>query len=225
MRWPIHSPFNISSPHQFAFPRGYRPSPRVPSHPAWKSTTPLPYSSSATSHSHPAPKTQTQATDYQHNWVDDAETLARYRPPPIRPLELGIDAGEFSLADAHLILGDFGEVSSRPPRCPPPRPTSGVWAWPSGRFLGGLKAPSSVVEVGTAEELVAQGAPKQDRDIWPPIDQEFEDRVQHYRRKRKIGEFGAEETAAILDLMRRMLAFRPEEQPVDSGGTAIGVDD
>ena len=50
--------------------------------------------------------------------------------------------------------------------------------------------------------------------MWPPIDEAFEEGVQKYRRKRdRVGEFNREETAAILDLMRRMLAFRPEERP------------
>lgn len=58
------------------------------------------------------------------------------------------------------------------------------------------------------------GRPKQGRYVWPPIDEVFEEGVQKYRRKRdRVGVFGREETAAILDLMRRMLAFRPEERP------------
>ncbi|KAF3483115.1 uncharacterized protein GIQ15_02439 [Arthroderma uncinatum] len=57
------------------------------------------------------------------------------------------------------------------------------------------------------------GRPLEDRDVWPSIDQAFEDWVQKYRRKRNVGEFSKEEASAILDLMRRMLAFRPEERP------------
>lgn len=104
----------------------------------------------------------------------------------------------------------------------------------------GMKALFSV-EFGTADELVSQyidvlgpmpqawwerweergqffendsqRCPKRDRYVRPPIDQAFENGIQHYRRKRKMGEFGAEETAAVLDLKRRMLAFRPEERP------------
>ncbi|KAB8263099.1 kinase domain-containing protein [Aspergillus pseudonomiae] len=56
------------------------------------------------------------------------------------------------------------------------------------------------------------GLPKEDRHVWPGIELAFEDSVQKYRRK--IGcEFGREEATAIIDLMRRMLVFRPEEQP------------
>ncbi|RAL12333.1 kinase domain protein [Aspergillus homomorphus CBS 101889] len=57
------------------------------------------------------------------------------------------------------------------------------------------------------------GRPKAGREVWPPLERAFEEDVQKYRRKRQMGEFGMEETAAILDLMRRMLAFRPKERP------------
>ncbi|PYI30888.1 kinase domain-containing protein [Aspergillus indologenus CBS 114.80] len=181
----------------------------------------------------------------------------------VLPLDFGIDAKDFSLADSHLILSDFGEAFApdshvrlgkdchtplpmRPPEArfePSAALSYSADIWSLGFAIWeilGMKALFSV-EFGTADELVSQyidvlgpmpqawwerweardqffendsqRCPKQDRDIWPPIDQEFEGGVQHYRRKRKMGEFGAEETAAILDLMRRMLAFRPEERP------------
>ncbi|KJF61409.1 CMGC/SRPK protein kinase [Coccidioides immitis RS] len=57
------------------------------------------------------------------------------------------------------------------------------------------------------------GHPREDRDVWPPIDEAFEEGIQRYRRKRGMGVFEVDETAAILDLMRRMLAFRPEQRP------------
>lgn len=51
------------------------------------------------------------------------------------------------------------------------------------------------------------------RETWPPLSQAFEEFVQKYRRKREVsGVFGEEETQAILDLMRGMLKFRPEER-------------
>lgn len=50
-------------------------------------------------------------------------------------------------------------------------------------------------------------------DRWPTLDVAFEEFVQKYRRRwPEVGIFGDDETAAILDLMRRMLAFRPEER-------------
>ncbi|KAF7182862.1 hypothetical protein CNMCM7691_002606 [Aspergillus felis] len=58
------------------------------------------------------------------------------------------------------------------------------------------------------------GRPKEGRYVWPSIDEAFEEGVQKYRRKSgRVSEFDREEMAAILDLMRRMLAFRPEERP------------
>ncbi|KAL1856546.1 hypothetical protein Plec18170_003514 [Paecilomyces lecythidis] len=57
------------------------------------------------------------------------------------------------------------------------------------------------------------GRPREGRYVWSPIEDAFEECVQHYRRKLKRGEFDEEEPAAILDLMRRMLAFRPEDRP------------
>ena len=61
--------------------------------------------------------------------------------------------------------------------------------------------------------FVNNGQPKRGRYVCPSIDQAFEEGVQKYRRMDGMGEFDKEETAAILDLMRRMLAFRPEERP------------
>ncbi|KAK2772910.1 hypothetical protein FQN52_004811 [Onygenales sp. PD_12] len=55
--------------------------------------------------------------------------------------------------------------------------------------------------------------PIEGRDVWPPLDQAFEDFVQVSRRKRGMGEFGKEETIALVHLMRRMLAYLPEDRP------------
>lgn len=55
--------------------------------------------------------------------------------------------------------------------------------------------------------------PIKGRYVWPPLDTAYEDWVQKYRRKRDVNEFGSEETAAILCLMRSMLAYQPEESP------------
>ncbi|EQL33079.1 hypothetical protein BDFG_04823 [Blastomyces dermatitidis ATCC 26199] len=46
------------------------------------------------------------------------------------------------------------------------------------------------------------GHPREDRDVWPPINEAFEEGIQGYRRKRGMGVFEGDETAAILDLMR-----------------------
>ncbi|KAJ5443370.1 hypothetical protein N7445_004483 [Penicillium cf. griseofulvum] len=50
------------------------------------------------------------------------------------------------------------------------------------------------------------------KDKWPPLEESFEICVQKWRQK--MGdEIEEEETAVFLDLMRRMLSFRPEERP------------
>ncbi|KZF22827.1 kinase domain protein [Xylona heveae TC161] len=54
--------------------------------------------------------------------------------------------------------------------------------------------------------------PREGREVSPPIDKAFEEKVQKWRRKTGMGEYEKEETAAILDLMRRMLAFEPDER-------------
>lgn len=48
-------------------------------------------------------------------------------------------------------------------------------------------------------------------DKWPPLEEWFEVAVQKWRRQ-EGNEIGADEKAAFLDLMRRMLMYRPEER-------------
>lgn len=179
----------------------------------------------------------------------------------VLPLYLGKDAEEFSLSDAHVLLGDFGEafapdlkvrngedchtpLAMRPPeaRFEPQAPLSysaDIWSLAIAIWeILGMKAIFSS-EFATADEIASQqidvlgpiplkwwelwgergqffddnGHPKEGRYVWPPIDKAFEESVQTYRRKLGVGEFEREEAAAILDLMRQMLAFRPEERP------------
>ncbi|CAN8105061.1 unnamed protein product [Discula destructiva] len=52
-----------------------------------------------------------------------------------------------------------------------------------------------------------------EREIWPKLEVAFEEFVQKYRRKwGTVGIFEEEEARAILELMRGMLKFRPEER-------------
>ncbi|CAG8909924.1 unnamed protein product [Penicillium egyptiacum] len=66
---------------------------------------------------------------------------------------------------------------------------------------------------GRGEFFDQDGRPREGRWVWPEFEQSFKDGVQHYRRKLEKGEFGEEETQAILNLIRRMLAFQPQERP------------
>lgn len=55
--------------------------------------------------------------------------------------------------------------------------------------------------------------PTRKRTPWPCLENAFEEFVQKYRRKREAtGIFEEDETQAILELMRGMLKFRPEER-------------
>ncbi|KAK7913973.1 kinase domain protein [Apiospora marii] len=69
-------------------------------------------------------------------------------------------------------------------------------------------------ELVTETEVTVPRRPADgDREAWPPLEQAFEVFVQRYRREQEaMGVFGEEETRAILELMRGMLRFRPEER-------------
>lgn len=177
------------------------------------------------------------------------------------PLSLGKPAEEFSLADARVILADFGEafapgrtdrraedchtpLATRPPEARfEPQSTlsysADIWSLATTVWeIIGMKAIFSS-EFVNADEVVAQqidvlgpmprswwerwkerekffdadGGPKDSKSAWPPIEEAFEQGVQAYRRKLGQGHFEEEEATAILDLMRRMLTFRPKDRP------------
>lgn len=58
-----------------------------------------------------------------------------------------------------------------------------------------------------------KGEPNTGRYIWPKLDEAFEERVQHYRREDGADVFCPDESAAIIEMMRQMLRYRPEERP------------
>lgn len=51
-----------------------------------------------------------------------------------------------------------------------------------------------------------------DSGFWSSIDHAFQDGVQKFRRERGV-QFGDEEGAAVLELMRSIMALRPEDRP------------
>jgi serine/threonine protein kinase len=64
-----------------------------------------------------------------------------------------------------------------------------------------------------ADGVIIPRQPTGDRETWPSLENAFEEFVQKCRRKRPAaGTFEDEETQAILELMRGMLPFRPEER-------------
>ncbi|KAM3511258.1 hypothetical protein MY11210_005127 [Beauveria gryllotalpidicola] len=58
-----------------------------------------------------------------------------------------------------------------------------------------------------------QGQPIDGRRPWPGMEQAFEGCVQSFRRQDGMGVFCDEESAALLNLLRKMLAYRPEQRP------------
>ncbi|RDA87543.1 hypothetical protein CP532_3935 [Ophiocordyceps camponoti-leonardi (nom. inval.)] len=64
-----------------------------------------------------------------------------------------------------------------------------------------------------ADDEMIPRRPTSNREAWPTLEDSFVHCVQKYRRKHEeAGSFGEEETHAILDLIRGMLRFRPEER-------------
>ena len=194
--------------------------------------------------------------------LQNGKSLPQNVPPKaVIPLYLGMDAEEFKLHDAQVLLSDFGESYSpsseirrgedchtplavRPPeaRFEPRAPLSysaDIWSLAVAIWeVLGMKAIFSN-EYVTEDEMVSQhidvlgpmprswwdrweergeffdqdGHPTEGREVWPELGQAFERGVQDYRRKLQMGVFGEEETQAILNLIRRMLTFQPEERP------------
>jgi len=70
--------------------------------------------------------------------------------------------------------------------------------------------------IGKDKDRKSGAIPRQptgDREVWPSLENAFEEFVQKYRRRQEAaGNFEEKETQAILDLMRGMLKFRPNER-------------
>jgi len=65
-----------------------------------------------------------------------------------------------------------------------------------------------------AQFFTDDGRPCGRSEPWPTLETCFEDYIQKYRREEEaLGVFDEKEKATILDLMRRMLAYRPEDRP------------
>ena len=194
---------------------------------------------------------------------EDGKPLSCHIPSrAVKPLTLSNKpAWDFTLADARILLSDFGEAFSpaAEPRCGqdchtplPMRPPEAHFEpnehlsyaadiWSLGVAIWeiiGMKAIFSA-EYFTADEVISQqidvlgpmpstwwekwqgkgkffdenAQPKKGRHVWPAMNTAFEEGVQKYRQKNpNMGVFSEEESVAILDLIRRMLVFRPEQR-------------
>lgn len=191
-----------------------------------------------------------------------------HSPPPGVPLNLtvplsniGKKANEYTIADARILLSDFGEsyapdrarrlgqdchtpVDFRPPEAhfetrSPLTFSADVWSLATAIWgILGMQALFSSAFY-TEKEVLCQivdtlgpipiewlkgwedrikffdekGEPKAGRCVWPKIEEAFEERVQRWRRDGGVDVFCRDESAAILNMMRQMLRYRPDERP------------
>ena len=186
------------------------------------------------------------------------------------PVWLGKKANEIAVAEARLLLSDFGEAfypsdpqqKRRGDECHAPLPVlppetlfepekplsfaSDIWTlacaiWsilgPRPLFDGTLATHDDIssqqVDIlgplppewwdkweARHEYFEETGQPNKGRFIVPPLEQCFEQEIQALRRRDCMGEFEREEMVALLDMLRPMLAFRPEERA--TAATVLG---
>ncbi|PIG89516.1 hypothetical protein AARAC_006859 [Aspergillus arachidicola] len=140
------------------------------------------------------------------------------------PVWLGKKANEVTLAEAHLLLSDFGEAfsptdSQQTQRGDHSRPLFDAILATHDDILS-----QQVDIVGPLplewwdswearhEYFEERGEPKKGRFISPSLEHCFEKEIQAPREKLGIGELDREEMVAILTMLRSMLAFKPEER-------------
>ncbi|CAI4212869.1 unnamed protein product [Parascedosporium putredinis] len=111
----------------------------------------------------------------------------------VAPLSLGgkKEMCEFSVSDTRVLLDIWGLATT-------------IWE------IIGMKAVFSN-EYVTEDEITAQQV-----DVLGPMPQNWWERWQNraQREEESLGVFDEAEKTAILDLMRKMLAFRPEDRPI-----------
>lgn len=191
----------------------------------------------------------------------------RPRPPNLpsevtSSMPLCKKANEFTLADTHVMLSDFGEafepasetrlgidchtpLAFRPPEAYflPDAPLSfSADIWSLGRAIWDLLGLQPVIssEFQSETEVACQyidvlgQMPQEwwqgwekgrgffdkeqtrldtDERVWESMKDAFEKGVQRWRREEDMGVFSEDEAAAILDLMRRMLCYKPQDRP------------
>lgn len=176
------------------------------------------------------------------------------------PVWLGKKANEIGLAEARILLSDFGESfsPSREKRtrneCHAPLPVMPPEAyfepdealsfpsdmWTLACAIWSILTPRALFDatLATAHDIALQqvdkvgplpfdwwnrweerheyfneaGPPREGRHIYAPLARSFETDVQKYRRRDEVGEFCQDETAAILEMLRSMLKFTPEDR-------------
>lgn len=61
-------------------------------------------------------------------------------------------------------------------------------------------------------EYFESDRPKESRSVRPSLERSFENKVQAWRRRARMGEFDQEESAALLAMLRKMLIFSPAKR-------------
>ncbi|KAB8270304.1 kinase-like protein [Aspergillus minisclerotigenes] len=140
------------------------------------------------------------------------------------PVWLGKKANEVTLAEAHLLLSDFGEAfsptdSQQKRRGDHSRPlfdatlaTHDDISSQQVDILGPLPLESWDSWEVRHEYFEERGEPKKDRFIFPSLEHCFEKEIHAPRDKIGMGGFDRDEMVAILTMLRSMLAFKPEER-------------
>ncbi|KAI1426322.1 kinase-like domain-containing protein [Xylaria sp. FL1777] len=170
----------------------------------------------------------------------DGKPLASGVPPHVfSPVWLGEASDKISLAEARLVLSDFGVAfypakvsrfeSYTPLQIRPPEARfdskiplsfpSDIWSlgctiW---EILGMRSLLDSFIwseDDATADQvdILANGQPNDDRVVWS-LDQRFEDSIQEPRCERGMEMLEVKERDAFCRMVRSMLSFQPADRP------------
>ncbi|KAE8310745.1 hypothetical protein BDV41DRAFT_590124 [Aspergillus transmontanensis] len=141
-----------------------------------------------------------------------------------KPLPARKEANEVTLAEAHLLLSDFGEAFSptdslqkrRGDQChaplsvlPPETLACAIWSIFSSRPLFDATL-TTHDDISSQQVDILGPLPLEWWDSWEARHEYLEERGEPT--KDRHGEFDREEMVAILTMLRSMLAFKPEER-------------
>ncbi|KAF5596055.1 SRPK2 bound unphosphorylated [Fusarium subglutinans] len=150
----------------------------------------------------------------------------------VLPVCLGLPSDDISLCDARLLLSDFGiafrpedktkcesnaPIVARPPESyfEPTKPLtfeSDIWSLSCLIFeLFAHRSPGRHY-CATSSSAGKGQALSNERDIWS-WDRRFSEWIQEPRKSEGTETINSEEAAALLDLLKRMLAWKPENRP------------
>ncbi|KAJ5180238.1 hypothetical protein N7492_003448 [Penicillium capsulatum] len=131
------------------------------------------------------------------------------------PLFLGKSAEKFCLSDAHPLLSDFGEAFSPASEVRLGKDCHAPLAFRAPETIHLEPMPSEWWEswIGRSRFFDEHGRPTESHkeNKWPSFEESFEIGVQKWRKEIR-DEMMEDEKCAFLDLMRRMLQFRPEQR-------------